>query len=229
MRFGLDLLSLVLDALELLSELLFPLASRGELRTKVFVLRVRNAATVGNGVWRRRETVCSCLETSVLLLELCDTTVNLGAIYQIFMLERKKERETYISMSSNSSRFRCLLRKAAARFLTRRASLLLRPVTSGGTKSLVLMHARGFFVEDEEVGAADARFAEDDEELPSLWRDASRAVGDVGDGVGALNMCIAAWDDMEGESGDESELVVVAGEGGNWKSKSSRVGKARSG
>ena len=133
-------------------------------------------------------------------------------------------------MSSNSSRFRCLLRKAAARFLTRRASLLLRPVTSGGTKSLVLMHARGFFVEeDEETGAADGRLTEDDEEPLSLWRDASRPVGDVGDGVGALNMCMAAWDDMEGESGEASELVVVAGEGGNWKSKSSRVGKARSG
>ena len=32
---------------------------------------------------------------------------------------------------------RCLERKAAARFLTRRASLLLRPETSGGTKSLL--------------------------------------------------------------------------------------------
>lgn len=95
---------------------------------------------------------------------------------------------------------------------------------------MVLMHARGFFVEeDEETGAADVRLTEDDEEPLSLWRDASRPVGDVGDGVGALNMCMAAWDDMEGESGEERELVVVAGEGGNWKSKSSRVGKARSG
>jgi hypothetical protein len=44
---------------------------------------------------------------------------------------------------------RCLDRKAAARFLTSRASRLDRPVTSGGTKSLVLIGpdgaARGFF------------------------------------------------------------------------------------
>jgi len=44
---------------------------------------------------------------------------------------------TYTSMHSNSSRLRCLLRKAAARFLTRRASRLLSPDTSGGTKSLL--------------------------------------------------------------------------------------------
>lgn len=96
---------------------------------------------------------------------------------------------------------------------------------------MVLMHARGFFVEEAAAGAVveDVRFAEDGEQLSSLWCDASRPVGDVGEGVGVLNMCMAAWDDMEGESGDESELVVVAGEGGNWKSKSSRVGKARSG
>ena len=49
-------------------------------------------------------------------------------------------------MFSNSSRLRCRLRNAAARFLTRRASRLLRPVTSGGTKSFTLTAlARGFF------------------------------------------------------------------------------------
>ncbi len=94
---------------------------------------------------------------------------------------------------------------------------------------MVLMHARGFFV--EEVGAVDVRFAEDGAEL--RWRDAdaSRSVGDVGEGVGVENICIAAWDDMEGDKGEESELVEVAGEVGcgNWKSKSSRVGKAKSG
>lgn len=46
-------------------------------------------------------------------------------------------KKIYISMFSNSSRFRCLLRKAAARFFTRRASRLLKPDTSGGTKSLL--------------------------------------------------------------------------------------------
>ena len=46
-------------------------------------------------------------------------------------------KKTDISMFSNSSRLRCLLRKAAARFFTRRASRLLRPVTSGGIKSLL--------------------------------------------------------------------------------------------
>ena len=54
-------------------------------------------------------------------------------------------------MHSNSSRLRCRLRNAAARFFTRRASRLLRPVTSGGTKSFVLIvDPRGFFAE---VGA----------------------------------------------------------------------------
>jgi hypothetical protein len=52
-------------------------------------------------------------------------------------------------MHSNSSRFRCRLRNAAARFFTSRASRLLRPVTSGGMKSLLLMRSpdeRGFLV-----------------------------------------------------------------------------------
>ena len=48
---------------------------------------------------------------------------------------------TYTSMHSNSSRLRCLLRKAAARFFTRRASRLLKPDTSGGTKSLLLIRS----------------------------------------------------------------------------------------
>ena len=87
MGFGLDLLSLVLDALELLCELLFPLASRGELGAKVFVLRVRNAATVGYGVWRRRETVCGCLETGILLLELSNATAILLEFF--FSVERE--------------------------------------------------------------------------------------------------------------------------------------------
>jgi hypothetical protein len=71
---------------------------------------------------------------------------------------------TYTSINSNSSRFRCLERKAAARFLTRRASRLLRPETSGGTKSLVLMRsaiARGFFV-TLGAGLAASRFDAED-------------------------------------------------------------------
>ena len=67
--------------------------------------------------------------------------------------------DTHISMSSNSSRFRCLLRNAAARFLTSLASRLVRPVTSGGTKSFVLTHVRGFLaVEGAAEGVADGRF-----------------------------------------------------------------------
>ena len=46
---------------------------------------------------------------------------------------------SHISIASNSSLFRCRLRKAAARFFSRRASRLLKPVTSGGTKSLVVI------------------------------------------------------------------------------------------
>jgi hypothetical protein len=56
---------------------------------------------------------------------------------------------TYTSMHSNSSRFRCRLRNAAARFFTSRASRLLKPETSGGIKSLLLIRsptARGLLV-----------------------------------------------------------------------------------
>ena len=65
---------------------------------------------------------------------------------------------TNISMSSNSSRLRWRLRNAAARFLTSLASRLLRPVTSGGTKSFVLTHVRGFFAV-EAVVVVVVRFA----------------------------------------------------------------------
>lgn len=69
-------------------------------------------------------------------------------------------------MHSNSSRLRCLLRKAAARFLTNRASRLLNPVTSGGMKSLVVTRSpRGFFVADAVVGPTEDRL--DGTTLPS--------------------------------------------------------------
>lgn len=48
---------------------------------------------------------------------------------------------TYTSMVSNSSRFLWRLRNAAARFFTNLASRLLRPETSGGMKSLVVMRS----------------------------------------------------------------------------------------
>lgn len=51
--------------------------------------------------------------------------------------------DTHTSISSNSSRLRWRERKAAALFLTRRASRLLSPVTSGGTQSLVLIGPDG--------------------------------------------------------------------------------------
>ena len=79
---------------------------------------------------------------------------------------RKKEQETrkktHISIVSNSSRFLCLLKNAAARFFTRRASRLLSPVTSGGTKSFVLTRSpdRAFFVLlPQPAGPTDGRFA----------------------------------------------------------------------
>lgn len=50
---------------------------------------------------------------------------------------------TYASRPSNSSLFLCLLKNAAARFLTSLASRLLRPLTSGGMKSLVEMGPEG--------------------------------------------------------------------------------------
>jgi hypothetical protein len=57
--------------------------------------------------------------------------------------EKKIRRDTHASIASNSSRLRCLDKKAAALFLTRRASRLLSPVTSGGTQSLVLTGPEG--------------------------------------------------------------------------------------
>lgn len=56
---------------------------------------------------------------------------------------------TRISMASNSSRFRCRLRNAAALFFTSRASRFERPDTSGGTKSLVVMRSLGRFAVTE--------------------------------------------------------------------------------
>ena len=50
-------------------------------------------------------------------------------------------------MFSNSSRLRCRLRNAAARFLTSRASRLLMPETSGGMKSLVAVRSPRAFLE----------------------------------------------------------------------------------
>ena len=74
-----------------------------------------------------------------------------------------KTKKTHISIVSNSSRFLCLLKNAAARFFTRRASRLLSPVTSGGTKSFVLTRSpdRAFFVLLPQpcAGPTDGRFA----------------------------------------------------------------------
>lgn len=84
-------------------------------------------------------------------------------------------------MHSNSSRFRCRLRKAAARFLTKRASRLLKPDTSGGIKSLLLMRspmARGFLVT---LGAG---LAERLEETEIVGANERRSVGDEGAGEG---------------------------------------------
>ncbi len=96
MGFGFDLLSLVLDALELLIEFLLSLTRRGEWSTKVFVLRVRNAAAVGNRVWRWLETVCGCLETGILLLELSNTTEEQKSIRIFFVIiTRRKQKLTF--------------------------------------------------------------------------------------------------------------------------------------
>jgi hypothetical protein len=69
---------------------------------------------------------------------------------------------TDISMFSNSSRLRCLDRKAAARFLTSLASRLLRPDTSGGIKSLVVTRSdvgRGFLGIAEWCGGGEGRLS----------------------------------------------------------------------
>ena len=96
---------------------------------------------------------------------------------------------THISIFSNSSRFRCLLKNAAARFFTRRASRLLSPETSGGTKSFVLVVARGFLLELAHGAVLEARFAGTVEarlglmEMLRRSRDCSCRSG-VGDGDG---------------------------------------------
>ena len=111
---------------------------------------------------------------------------------------REGETATHISMFSNSSRFLCLLRKAAARFLTRRASRLLRPETSGGIKSLVLMRSpagRGFLAPRVRSGVDDGR-------LWGFWGDMVRVGVDCGD-----------------------EGVVEVGERESGKSKSWWVGR----
>jgi hypothetical protein len=96
---------------------------------------------------------------------------------------------TYTSMHSNSSRLRCLERKAAARFLTRRASLLLRPETSGGIKSLLEIRSpiARFFVA---LGAGLAeRFEPQEEPAASLLiaissRESAEREGEREAGVG---------------------------------------------
>lgn len=102
----------------------------------------------------------------------------------------RAEEKTHISMFSNSSRFRCLLKNAAARFFTRRASRLLSPETSGGTKSFVLVAARGFLLELAHGVVLEARFAGTMEARPGLMemlrrsRDSSSCRSGEGDGDG---------------------------------------------
>ena len=96
-----------------------------------------------------------CQEACVLLLELGDASRSKKRGGKVGDVKRG-DRVTYISMVSNSSRLRCLLRKAAARFLTSLASRLLKPVTSGGTKSLLdTRSAVARFLQTLGVGLAD--------------------------------------------------------------------------
>lgn len=107
---------------------------RGELGLEL--LDLGDALGVPVGTLLGTDGLGQSKETGVLLLELGNTAVGTISMEGDTMKER-----TYTSMHSNSSRLRCLLRKAAARFLTRRASRLLRPETSGGTKSLLEMRS----------------------------------------------------------------------------------------
>ena len=100
-------------------------------------------------------------------------------------------------MFSNSSRFLCLLKNAAARFFTRRASRLLSPETSGGTKSFVLVAvARGFLLELAHGVVLEARFAGTTEVRLGLMEmlrrsrdgDSSRSGEGEGDGDGDCSM-----------------------------------------
>ena len=93
-------------------------------------------------------------------------------------------------MVSNSSRFLCRLRNAAARFLTSRASRLLRPETSGGTKSLVLIRSLGF-LETVGTGLGAERLTE--EEATEVLIDIERDFKDVAGDGGVGGSCTVAW------------------------------------
>lgn len=108
-------------------------------------------------------------------------------------LENGYSKTTYTSMHSNSSRFRCLLRKAAARFFTKRASRLLRPETSGGMKSLLLIRSpteRCFFVT---LGAGLAERLEDEEVVEgAMEMDKRSCLGDDSAGEGGESGWVAS-------------------------------------
>ena len=102
-----------------------------------------------------------------------------------------KNEATYTSIHSNSSRLRCLLRKAAARFLTSRASRLLRPETSGGMKSLLEMRSPiARFLVAEGAGLAERLLPTEEvsEAASSAWWAASSAASD-GDRDGGVGGC----------------------------------------
>ena len=125
-------------------------------------------------------------------------------------------------MFSNSSRLRCLLRKAAARFLTSRASRLLSPVTSGGTKSFVLTRSpdRAFLLVLPAGADTDGRLAgtttlSAEDEASSA---AEKVCWEPGSDCGAL------WGD---DSGVDPGLLICMGVGAlpGMKSKTWWVGR----
>lgn len=127
-------------------------------------------------------------------------------------------------MHSNSSRLRCLLRKAAARFLTNRASRLLNPVTSGGMKSFVVTRSpRGFFVADAVVGPTEDRL--DGTTLPSDGAGDPAAENEEVYCIGARcgSDCGGAWGDEAGV--DAGLLICGARVSSGLKSKTWCVGR----
>lgn len=129
-------------------------------------------------------------------------------------MQHAKQDVTYISMVSNSSRFRCRLRKAAARFLTRRASRLLRPETSGGMKSLVetAVVVRVFLQADGVTDAArlDGTTAGAAYMASGARCDWKASTSEAADGLGGKSK--TWWVDMQSDcSGSEpSGLILLA-------------------
>ena len=172
-----------------------------------------NLGGEGTRISRRLRIFGERKKACILSFELSNAATSVGEVRRT----QTGQMYTYFSKFSNSSRLRCLERKAAARFLTRRASRLLRPVTSGCTKSLEETCARAF------LAGAGAGLAE------RLWFCLGGGGGDASwksCWVGAQASGWASWGEMRALRAREG----WRGEGGkSWRGEGRSVSKARAG